>query len=339
MGILTSYPNIKIKGENFNFINGLYFSYQKLVELEKHGKLLKEVTSPFYGAETTNIDLFLSTCRQLIKEQLLQKEEQNIQCWGFKEIRYTPEDLSYSGNYDLVGYLDFLKLLFPKSAFIVQTRDFSEVINSAFWIKKDKSEIVEGLRAFDKEAKKWSFARNDTFWIDYKDLLEKNKKLEELHQFLGIAYSQAHINKVMSLEYSYNNKMKNNGDPKVIYSDSDLFIQAKLDDFILPRHYLNQSSPILISGIVLLKETIKRSGYVLLYSFDGNNQLYEVSWNIDSPFIRKENPNNQNSEKSRFNFQVSFCTELRLYIQEANDLNSENNKELVLTIIKSQKNS
>ncbi|WP_319781507.1 sulfotransferase [Oceanisphaera sp. IT1-181] len=329
MGLLNSYEEIQIKGENFNFIKGLYYSYKKLTELkETYGKKPQPITAPFYGAETTNVDLFTEQLRDIIKNQLVTHDKEKIKCWGFKEIRYTSEALNFEGNYEIKKYLDFIKKIFPDACFIFLTRDHNEVSDSAFWKQTKKIKVVETLEIFEKEATSWSSDRSDSFWIDYKDLIDKNNNLKMMHDFIGIKYDIEHIEKVTSIEYSYGNK-KNNKFKTINIEMFDVheIHELKFDPYIFSEGYFYSVSPKELSGVLVIKEEYDSTKYKILIEKDNSKIYDEVAWHIYSPIFESIYSNNKNARIARFQKETSFNEKLNIYLEVGNG-----NKHLITTL-------
>jgi len=319
MGILNSYEGIRVKGENLNFIKGLFWSYKQLSELKKTYGNGQDVTAPFYGAETTNIDQYLSASRQLIKEQLLSKLDENIKCWGFKEIRYTPVALNFDGQYDLAGYLDFLKLLFPEACFIFLTRDHYEVSKSAFWREVKEENVCFILGKIEERFKKWSVGRGDTFEIDYQEMVNKTVRLEEMHEFLGVNYSESHVKVVMETNYSYGNLKKYGyGLPEIKVFELNEVLELKLDE----RKKETPLNRNIISGVLVLKSNFNLSEYSLVSYSDLSNKYLPVVWSISSPYFIAKYPKNSNAKTARFISDSPYDNELKVFLQD-NNLNRQ----------------
>lgn len=162
-------------------------------------------TSPWFGGEFLKGGEYMDHIRSFVRSSLLAEKagDPEIKCLGFKEIRYTEEDI----NNDFEEYLDFLKIFFPNVAFVFNTRNIKDTRTSDWWRKKDPNYVVKLLgradRQFDKYAKKHPEC---TFSLKYEDVVSKNKKLEQLFDFLGAPYDSDTIDKVINKEHSYGKK-------------------------------------------------------------------------------------------------------------------------------------
>lgn len=258
-GLLNSVDGVVVRGENFNFCYGLFKSYQALKKVvQEKVKEGKSPTSPFYGSNFFDELLFKDDMKKLLKKQLGIDSESNVKCWGFKEIRYTPEGLNEKWGYSLKSYLDFINEVFDSSAFIFLTRNHDDVLDSAFWKNKKKDRALENIIAFEKESLDWSSRFSNTYWIDYKDIVSVGGKLEGLYRFLGFKYIESDIIDTLKIEHSYANKKENilsaAGRDKDINSGAVALLKDKsLDSTEIHKKENNKSSPFIIW-------TLRRSG-------------------------------------------------------------------------------
>ena len=199
-GILNSVDGVLIRGENFNFIEGLYESYRRLVDSkEKYAPREEIPQEPWYGASLVDFDLFFDHCRKLVKDVLLEQcdDYAGVRCYGFKEIRYLRVK-------DLEGYLDFLMKIFPNPAFVINTRELDEVVKSGWWVNHDPNVVKSEILNFEKRILQYSEKIKNIFYnITYSDVVNKKEKLQGLFDFIGAEYVEAEIDKVLSLPHSY----------------------------------------------------------------------------------------------------------------------------------------
>jgi len=224
-GVLNSIDGVLIRGENKNFIQGLYDAYLRLHHTYKFGNRnnvdsLSQRQSfqpihPWYGADVINMQIFLKHCKSMVQDILLAeyKEDKNIVCYGFKEIRYF--ELLKSGI-ELNKYLDFLQQIFPNVAIVFNTRNLDNVTNSIIWSDRDKILSIAALMKLENDFK--SYKNNNlknTFSISYEDIISKSENLKSLFNFLGCEYSEKAIDDVLSIPHSFNHKSINIVDGKV----------------------------------------------------------------------------------------------------------------------------
>ncbi len=119
-GVLNSIEGVLIRGENANMCYHMFQAYKAIIIARKY-KAKKDNPKPWYGntaqnawfgCEFLNEDNFTSIIKRFVHTSLLgdQKNNSKIRCVGFKEIRYTVEDI---GD-DFEEYLEFLKELFVR---------------------------------------------------------------------------------------------------------------------------------------------------------------------------------------------------------------------------------
>jgi hypothetical protein len=211
-GVLNSMPGVLVRGENNSLCYGLHQAYRSLVDSkQKFGDdFSRKVESPWYGSALLDPDRFIADARTLVMNQLMQGTEgHNARCVGFKEIRYTADDLT-TGNDDyptrLHSYLDFLARLFPKLGIVFLTRPHDQVASS-FWWKDCAREHVDKLLAdFEFAASNYHHPQVRTYNIDYTDLIGQTARLVGLFEFVGVAYSELDVFQVLSREHSIENR-------------------------------------------------------------------------------------------------------------------------------------
>jgi len=333
MGILNTIPGVLIRGENMNICFNLFSTYTSLkITKEQHGKRPTDPTDPFYGADELDEKLFFRDAQILLKNQLVGNTKNNIECWGFKEIRYLPYNLGGIENYKLIPYLDFLSKLMPNPFFIFLTRDISKVINSGFWKNHKPEEVVNQIKLFEEQAKKWTENKNNCFWISYEDIVNKAQSLNKLFNLIGATYNEKLIDKVLSKEHSYGGKLEN----------LSHVIERKIDDYnnISARfisnsniEYINfdayelKDNLVKIGGVIVLKPNISEKFQLYL---EKDRESFKVTWDIPSPIIAKKFPNNPNAQNARFKVLIPPLKEgesAKLYL-----VNSKGNKEHIATL-------
>jgi hypothetical protein len=201
-GLLNSIDGMLIRGENNNFVYGLFNSYERLsTAIAKSGSNAGPATStnPWYGIGEIDQDAFLRDMRNMVTRILVSDcaGTEDVKCIGFKEIRY-PQITD-----DLGKYLEFLSQLFPKSGFVVLSRDLEQVKQSAWWSLEDPAWVTEYLSSCENELRAYGADRNDFFFLDYQDVLKAGQKLRDLFTFLGAPYVEADIERILSIRHSY----------------------------------------------------------------------------------------------------------------------------------------
>ncbi|MDV6344326.1 sulfotransferase [Nitrosomonas sp. Is37] len=304
LGILNSIPGVLIRGENMNICAGFSLAYNSLCQtLKEHKNDSSSSTDPFFGAFMLNEDVFLNDVRLALRNQLVPKDCENIQCWGFKEIRYTPPELRISGIVNMMGYLDFLEKLMPRPAFIFLTRDHQKVSKSGFWSDQETINAIKWMSTFEEQASNWSKYRQNCFWIDYADLIGDRKNLKSLFNFLGAEYDDARILEVLGREHSYAGKAENLGN--AIRTERK-FMKLRIEvnsvpgmNIALIDHrpvWLAANTPFKIGGIMLPSEQASPIASLIV---EGCDSAF-VRTCLPSPRYFEKHPNNPYSATARF---------------------------------------
>lgn len=298
-GLLNSIHGVVIRGENFNFCIGLYRSYLSLKKvIEEQGRAGKEPAQPFFGSHLFDEGRFFIDSRTLLQNQLFPYMEETVQCWGFKEIRYTPNALMSEGNINFHDYMSFLSRLMPNPAFVFLTRNHHDVVNSAFWTKVETGKAVAQIEMFEKGAKDWATDRDDCYWIDYDDIVNQSNKLHELYRFLGGVYDEATVQRILGIEHSVECKPENlarhkNWSLEIYYPDQ------VLSCMIEPNLALKvaDGSPLSVGGVVILKPEINTE--LRLFAVDCVGE-HPVQWGIPSPRFASKFEGNPHAVNARF---------------------------------------
>lgn len=199
-GVLNSIPGVLVRGENDNFMFGLYQAYKSLERAKAsagspHKNL--EPTHSWYGATLIDPDQFCQDCAALVKKILLADRPHASYCYGFKEVRYV-EILP-----EFEAYLAFLERIFPNVCFIFNTRKLEDVLKSGWWLhanEKKSKQAIESLELLFQQ-----YAANhpqNSFQITYEDVVGKTSQLADLFQFLGAEYCEATLDQVLSKRHS-----------------------------------------------------------------------------------------------------------------------------------------
>ncbi len=201
-GIMNSVDRVYVRGENGKFTFHLFRSYLALKNtrvLEKRKKPLPS-TSPHYGIDELDEEVYLDGLKSYLEKFFARgpKNDQDIECYGFKEIHYAdlPEKV-------LAEYLGFLERLFTNVCFIGNFRDPQQVCQSAFMRKKNPWKLKRKLRNFHSNLAAIADKRENLFLINYTDVIGKTERLEALFDFLGVEYSEGKVDAVLKVPHSY----------------------------------------------------------------------------------------------------------------------------------------
>ncbi|WP_413161121.1 sulfotransferase [Capilliphycus salinus ALCB114379] len=187
-GMLNEIEGVIIRGENSNFIAGLYEAYRNLeiATSPEYAQKSNAPTHPWYGAGLLDLDVFLTHCQNMVRELLLadRQGDDSIICYGFKEIRYL--DFYFKSEYSLAGYLDFLAKIFPNVGFIFNVRNLDDVLKSGWWATTNPADTSEKILGLEQAFKLYVQNNpNNTFLISHEDIVQKSDKLRDLFLFIG----------------------------------------------------------------------------------------------------------------------------------------------------------
>ncbi|WP_413662459.1 sulfotransferase [Microbulbifer sp. CNSA002] len=203
VGVLNSISGYMIRGENNNFVWQLYKAYRALEQTKKDfgNSKADSPTSPWYGANGIDLDAYISDARKMIFGQLEGKTgifSRGSKVVGFKEIRYTePHQLN-----NLEGYLDFLRAVCDKPAFVFNTRDLDQVCKSSWWKNVDEVKVKEKLGRADAKFREVASRHSDCIHVDYEKIVSR-EDVERLFNFLGEEYVETRLNTVFKKSHSY----------------------------------------------------------------------------------------------------------------------------------------
>jgi len=204
-GLLNANSDCIIRGENYNFCYYLFKAYQSIVYSQVFDG--KSPTSPWYGNDCLNERIFLSQIKNLMYKFLVgnvyEKNDPKVNCYGFKEIRYSRQDI---GD-DFDEYLEFLRKIFPNVAFVFNTRNLTDVIKSGWWSKQEPDDVIDLLKSAEDNFINY-IKKNPQFsyHITYEDIINKSNKLKGLFDFIGMQFNLDIIERVLKTPHSFNYK-------------------------------------------------------------------------------------------------------------------------------------
>jgi len=293
-GVLNTIPGCVVRGENYNFVHGLYQAWSALRRTHREfaDGAVRKPENAWFGAHQFDPQRFLTDARDMVRTQLLGSDASSAACVGFKEIRYTAGALGvpmHEYATRLGDYLDFLAALMPRAAFIFLTRDHSQVCRSAWWKQQDAAAVKAVLTAFEHAAQGYRAAHPEQcFALDYADLTTGSRALEKLHAFLGAPLDAAAVDEVMHREHSFGNSSL------PAHARSDLFerllpmpdrLRRVQPDPLPPRY--PQGRSMRWNGVVVAANG--ETGGRLQLKLSGGEAL-PVEWGLASPRIASEMP-------------------------------------------------
>jgi hypothetical protein len=301
-GLLNSLDGVLIRGENFNFARGLHDAYRSLQDSHSRfgqGEDARKPEWPWFGAHLLDEEKFIRDARLLIRNQLLtEAEQESIECTGFKEIRYLPDDgFGYDGNY-LDEYLSFLSKVFARPAFIFLTREHEQVLGSGWWAGCDPKHVLDQLQRFDAATEKFSASNSACFHITYRDIIDQSPVLRDMFGFLGVSFDDQRVAATLSIEHSVDirretyKKVRNYVVETPACNSMDV---VELDDlpWQLPTGGVSRE----FYGVAVLSETCDSRPSLVAVDSQGE---HSVEWGKGSPRYARKFPENPRAKSARF---------------------------------------
>lgn len=307
MSLLNTIDGVLIAGENYNVCLHLFRAYKALLKAKKMVQRTLS-TDPFFMAHNFDIEIFIKDAYMLIKNQIVGTNE-NVKCWGFKEIRYTK--FEFLSDESLEDYLDFLRLLFPNCAFVFLTRNHDDVIKSGFWKKMNSDDVKEILVYFEDKMNSYHRKNKDfTYVIDYNDVITLSSNFKYLFEyFLEFPYDEKVIKERLLIPHS-NNINKNNLKK----------IGIEISEFNMPKDLLIASIDMFPKQISLY-EKFSISGVLLFNNGEtydlkvsGCRSQLQILYNLPSPKYGEDYKNIPNSNTARFRIENLMFESLDQYI-------------------------
>ena len=194
-GVLNTIPGAEIRGENGNALFVLFQAARHLRITSPHAKNANDPTHPWYGAHLIDHEMFEAELVAAFKGNVMAGSEHNL-LRGFKEIRY--QTMTRDQLWD---YLAFLRQYFPRTAFIMNTRDLDEVIASNARAKHMIGEAE--LRHADQNFRDYAAEFPDhAYHTHYDDFTADPLVLRGLFDFLGARMDEDAVAKVMGRTHS-----------------------------------------------------------------------------------------------------------------------------------------
>lgn len=199
-GLLNALPGYCIRGENYATLVPLFRAVKRLDRAHaEFGGRPTTPTDPWYGAELTAPDLLAAGCADAFLRAVL-APPRGTRCVGFKEIRYSTQELP--GD-ELAGFLDYLASAFPGAAVVFNVRDHDSTARSGWWGRQRPDEVKQRLR--QTEAGMRAYARvhpHRTFVFSYDMLMQEPDYFAELCGFLGELYDGERTRAVLAISHS-----------------------------------------------------------------------------------------------------------------------------------------
>jgi hypothetical protein len=202
-GILNSIPGYLIRGENRQVLLHVHRFHrtavkQRAVHRRSQRKRDEPVgglppTKSWYGMDNFGVRASLRDARRLALDTLL-RPEPDTRVTGFKEIRWTSDDVS--------EYVAWLRKVFPGARFVVNTRDLHSVSRSKWWA--ERPDAYDHLREREERLLQLAEELGDAaFHVHYDDYVDNPRALKPLFDWLGEDFHEVRIRAVMDVPHSY----------------------------------------------------------------------------------------------------------------------------------------
>lgn len=209
-GLLNGASGCCIRGENGNFLLGLYYSYRAICFAKSNSAEALQPTHPWYGGYSLSPDRLITDARKIFEDQVAFPESTKVA--GFKEIRWTSADL---GDATLDGYMRFLTLVLGEVKFIFLTRNIQEVYDSQKRAGFDLSNM--DLDRFSEISS--DFYRSiravelPIYEIDYSEITQISEKMISMYKFLDLEFDHERVASILSTDHSYANARSYGANP------------------------------------------------------------------------------------------------------------------------------
>lgn len=195
-GVLNSIPGYCIRGENCGLLLNLYQGLRSilLAKLAAHAEVT-DPTNPLYGAELLNEELYVSSVRRMVVEQLAPPHGTKV--LGFKEVRWTSIDLRGA---DLWNFLRFIQRVLPGVKFLLLTRRIEELLQSGWWkerIPQESADLANSMYTLVRSAP------IDYFEIDYRSVVEGSQDARRMFEYLGEKFDAEAYAQVIGRRHSF----------------------------------------------------------------------------------------------------------------------------------------
>ncbi|MBN9890476.1 sulfotransferase [Salipiger abyssi] len=184
MNFLNCIDGYCIRGENNGAVNALALSAGRLHDAQDEYAQTKQTPSaPWFGLLNTDAEAYALGLGDVFSREFLRPDE-NTHVTGFKEIRFTPDDIS---DAEYIQAIDFMAAAFPGSRFIFNTRNWREVARSGWWrYRTDLGRVRKCIEGADARFRDSMEKLGDrAFLIDYEEFKGKPEGFRPLLKWLG----------------------------------------------------------------------------------------------------------------------------------------------------------
>lgn len=196
-GVLNSIPGVLVRGENNATLRSLTRAWRSL-SISNAG-FTGDVASPkhaWFGMDEWDKDSYGRDLAAAFVRNVL-RPRPNTRVIGFKEIRYFPP------HFEPAAEMEFIRRFFPRSAFIVNTRNLDDTFESMKVARH--STTREQLEQSDNMLRAL-LGSPDVHHVHYDDYRSSAAAFEPLFGFLGVDFDLASVERVLADKYSIQSK-------------------------------------------------------------------------------------------------------------------------------------
>jgi hypothetical protein len=197
--ILNQIPGFSISGENGGAFIALADFYDKLSSIPSHKSTIRSYEEGKSGVKPSwlnpwidDIERILDHLRRMMQDMYA---AEGTQVWGFKEIRYGRFGESYD---EFVGQLTLLRVLFPRSKFVLLSRGMDALIQSNLRRPPEgrgytEDQLTQMVKLQFSHFQRFAQEHPDnSFMLFYEDIRDQTPRLrKELFEFLQVPFNEA----------------------------------------------------------------------------------------------------------------------------------------------------
>ena len=277
-GVLNSVPGYVIRGENHDLLGQMLAFYEEAprfrdgLGVDRKGPG-KTPADPFFGFERYRDDTYARGLARMLDTLLAgDGKRAGVRCLGFKEIRYTPENVAEK--------VDFLRLMYPGCGIVFNTRNPEAVSASEFQKNKPPAyfqrfnAVLEDMAGVDPHA----------CLVRYEDVVAGTGTLPGLFKFLRETLDRQVLAAVLARKHSYHTDQKGS-----IYSNVPAAAQVErrlqgLAVFIVDRLAVSERTT-QIDGFMLESAGAPARRFASLVDGSGASVAFTAEYGLPSPKI------------------------------------------------------
>lgn len=193
-GCLNAIPGYLVRGENADLVGRLLAIVDGLSKWV-HQPRADTPAGAWFGADRFERDFLASCSRQMVDQILLRDVQRTeLRAYGFKEIRYSAEDVEQK--------IAFLEQMYPRCGLIFNIRDPDDVVRSEFQKGQDSAKFAGLNRLFERLA---AIGKNRHL-VAYEDICGLKGSFVSLFDFLGEPFDRDSLISVMRTKHSYHGR-------------------------------------------------------------------------------------------------------------------------------------